>query len=521
MTTQTKKRGSFLVLLAAAGAALMLFPSAAVATPAPVPSPSIPGAAGLPGPLAAPAVPADDMGILKAKPDIGAAGSNIVLSGTKLPAGKDVAIVWVTSNVNWILDARPDSVDYIGQREDKGVAVVLGTARTDATGAFSLRLKVPRDFGGIHDVYAVIDGVQQAKGGFLIERTLQVSPLRGPVGTAITIKIGGLGSSLYGGAATVWYDGRYSGVVTGKWTRGEATVQIRAAGPVGKHVVLVGTGMQFNYLNIQQSPIPWALGAMKTFLVTRDAGVPKARVDWPVNVKPTVDARTTMSALSVTPGSRASVTLDTTRGAVNSKVTLTAGGLTPGQAVTLDWATVVGNRVNCTGTCWSFVTQPLGGGSAAADGTLKATFSVPDGLGGWHVVRVLQGTDVKTEVPYFVERSVVDVPKVVKPGHAFQVHLKGVGWTQLDNTVAVTYDNGYVGYGCGFNSNGDVVLNLVATGGPGTHLIDIYPLLYPYQPAYAYPPHAAVPFLSFARDYPGLALGYQLPAFRLAIKVVA
>jgi hypothetical protein len=30
-----------------------------------------------------------------------------------------------------------------------------------------------------------------------------------------------------------------------------------------------------------------------------------------------------------------------------------------------------------------------------------------------------------------------------------------------------------------------------------------------------------VPFLSFARDYPGLALGYQLPAFRLAIKVVS
>ena len=57
--------------------------------------------------------------------------------------------------------------------------------------------------------------------------------------------------------------------------------------------------------------------------------------------------------------------------------------------------------------------------------------------------------------------------------------------------------------------------------GPGTHLIDIYPLLYPYQPAYAYPPHAAVPFLSFARDYPGLALGYRLPAFRLAVKVGA
>jgi hypothetical protein len=119
-----------------------------------------------------------------------------------------------------------------------------------------------------------------------------------------------------------------------------------------------------------------------------------------------------------------------------------------------------------------------------------------------------------------VKRSVVGVPRRVKAGRPFQVHLKGVGWTQLDNTVAVTYDNGYVGYGCGFNSNGDVVLDLVATGGRGTHLIDVYPLLYPYQPAYPYPPHAAVPFLNFARDFPGLALGYRLPAFRLAITVV-
>ena len=291
---------------------------------------------------------------------------------------------------------------------------MLGTAKTDAAGAFSLRLKVPRDFGGIHDVYAVVDGVQQAKGGFLIERTLQVSPLRGPIGTPITIKIAGLGSTLYGGAASVWWDGRYTGVVTGKWTRGEATVHIRAAGPVGKHVLLVGTGMQFNYLNIQQSPIPWALGAMKTFTVTRDGGVPKMRVERPLAVKPTVEAKTTMSALAVAPNAKATVTLDTTRGAVNTRVAVRATGLAPNQPVTLDWATVAGNRVNCTGTCWSFVTQPLGGGTAAADGTLTANFTVPDGLGGWHVVRVLQGTDVKTQIAYFVERSFVEMPKVVR-----------------------------------------------------------------------------------------------------------
>lgn len=514
MTTRT-----FIGAAAGALALVASLPAAAGATVAPVPAPVIPGAVGLPGPLAAPATPAANMGILKATPDTGAAGKQFTLSGTKLAPGKQVQIVWFTSNVNWVLDARPDSVDYIGQQETKGVGVVLGTTTTDASGAFSIPLTMPRDFGGIHDVYAVIDGLQVAKGGVLVERTLSMSPLRGPVGTTVTIKIAGLGSTLYGGAASVWYDGRYTGVVTGKWTRGEATVQIRAAGPVGKHTILIGTGMQFNYLNIKQSPIPWALGGMKTFVVTKDAGPPAVRIDQPLTVKPTVDTRTTAGLYASTVG--AAMKLSSTSSAVSTKVDVSATGLVPGKPVSLDWATVVGNRVNCTGTCWQMVSIPLGNATASADGSVNTSFEVPDGLGGWHVVRMLQGDNVMAQTSYLVNRSVVSVPKVVKAGQPFQVHLKGVGWTQLDNTVAVTYDNGYIGYGCGFNSNGDVVLDLVATGGPGTHLIDIYPLLYPYQPAYAYPPHAAVPFLSFARDFPGLALGYRLPAMRLAIKVVA
>ena len=101
----------------------------------------------------------------------------------------------------------------------------------------------------------------------------------------------------------------------------------------------------------------------------------------------------------------------------------------------------------------------------------------------------------------------------IRPG------LKGVGWTQLDNTVAVDYDNSYVGYGCGFNSNGDVVLNLHATGAPGTHLIDVYPVLYTLSPSFANTPFGMLPVLTYQDDEPGLALGYKLPAIRLAITV--
>ena len=105
-------------------------------------------------------------------------------------------------------------------------------------------------------------------------------------------------------------------------------------------------------------------------------------------------------------------------------------------------------------------------------------------------------------------------------GQKFTVHLKGLGWTQLDNTIAVDYDNSYVGYGCGFNSQGDTVMNLVATGGPGTHLIDMYPLLYTQQPSFANTPYGMIPVLTYAQDVPGLALGYELPAIRLAITIV-
>ena len=50
---------------------------------------------------------------------------------------------------------------------------------------------------------------------------------------------------------------------------------------------------------------------------------------------------------------------------------------------------------------------------------------------------------------------------------------------------------------------------MVATGGLGTHLIDMYPLLYTQSPSYANTPYGMIPMLSYASDMPGLALGLQ------------
>ena len=504
----------------AALAGVLLLPALATATPINLVAPAIPGAAQLPGAVAPAATPAATMGTLQTKPDTGLVGTRFTLSGSNLPANQPVAITWSSANVTWTLDPRPDTVDYLGRVTTK-LNVVLANATTDASGSFSLDLVAPKDWGGVHDLYAVVGGKQVAHGGFLVARSATISPKSGPIGTPITITYSGLGSSLYEGGAALLWDNHFTGALTANWTRGVAVAHIRAAGPVGKHVISLDNAVNFGYLNVPQSPLPWTTEFQRTFTVTKDAGRPKAQLDWPVKVDPTMNAKTTMQLSSVSSSSTAQATLSSSAGTVNTKVSVTASGLTPSAPVDMEWSTVVGNRVNCSGTCWALFSIPLGSATAAADGSLASSITVPDGLGGWHVVQLLQGGKVIAQVPYYVKRSIFQVPKlVVKEGQVFQVHLKGLGWTQLDNTVAVDYDNSYVGYGCGFNSNGDVVLNIVATGGPGTHIIDGYPLLYTQQPSYANTPYGMQPFLSYATDEPGLALGYQLPAIRLAITVV-
>ena len=498
--------------------ALALLQASAVAAPTPVTAPVIPGAPKLFGPVVDAGAPSDTMAALKTTPDVAPAGTKVAISGTGLPAGKAVSLVWTTANVRFVLDPRPDSLDYIGRKVDK-IGVALANATTDASGAFKVTFVAPRDYGGLHDIFAVINGKQVAKGGYLLERTVKLSPAKGPVGTPITVTVNGMGSPTYESVASILYDNKYAGAVSANTTRGWTTFKIRASGKPGVHYISYeGSSHTVPYLNMEQSPVPWTGAHKLKFTVTKDAGAPKPTLEWPTAVQPTMSERTTVLSTNVT--GAATAQLDSTSGPILTKVNVTAAGLIPNVPAALQWTSVVGNRVNCTGQCWNFVNEQLGSATVGADGTLKSQIKVPDGLGGWHAVQVVQNGQIRAQVPYYVKRSFVNIPKTVKAGEPFIVELKGVGWTQIDNTVAVTYDNSYIGYACGFNSNGYVRIQLMATGDPGTHLIDLYPLLYTQQPAYPYSQLGMVPLLGFANDAPGLAAGYDLPAYRLAITVV-
>jgi hypothetical protein len=427
----------------------------------------------------------------------------------------------------------------------------MATVTTSATGGLSFSTKAPSDFGGVHDIYAVQNGVALAHGGFELLRILSVSPRSGPVGTPITITYTSMGASLYTGGASVLWDNHYAGEMMGNWTRGTASITIRAAGTPGTHVIQIGNAISYMYLNVIQSPIPYTNGGTVHFTVTKGNNLPAPYITWPANVTPTVSQVTTMSSANLSPASTAVASLSLKSGAVLSSSVLSVTGLTGSGTDTLLWSTVVGNRVNCASTCWAFNSIPLGT-ATVTNGTINQKITIPDNLGGWHVVQVLSGTTVEAQVPFYVKESIVPFMnksgKVIsmgvataddsdtasalaagqsgtgsytfKEGQEFTISMKGVGWTQLDNTLGVDYDNSYMGYGCGFNSNGYMVIHLKATGGVGVHVIDLFPMLYSLSPSFANTPYGMVPVLSSSRDYPGLALGYQVPTVHFAIRIV-
>ena len=63
----------------------------------------------------------------------------------------------------------------------------------DAAGRLDARFAIPEDFGGVHEVIALVDGKPVAQNGIEVTQTFEMTPASGPVGTPIELKVKGLG----------------------------------------------------------------------------------------------------------------------------------------------------------------------------------------------------------------------------------------------------------------------------------------------------------------------------------------
>lgn len=429
-------------------------------------------------------------------------GQVVEIKGNGYPADATVDLVWYTVEGRYELEG---GTEFLGQRFAES-SRVLATVRADGSGGIATKVEVPLDYGGAHDVRGRVGGQELSQASLTIMPTFSMAPREGPVGTPVELKIVGVDWRTNINTWHVLYDNRYLGFMSAVTTRGVATAHFRAAGPLGERPVSVWHN-SFNpipYLNWRQGPYKDVPGADFTFRVTAGPGPAAVLVEdfaavdapWPVE--------------SPGPGKLA---LSVDRGAVGQVTTLRGASLPANADLSLRWWTMVGNRVSAIG--FSPEARSLGVVRTGANGEFVRDLAIPDDLGGQHRIDVLEGDRVLASAGLVIQPSVLSLgPTRVRAGEEIKVHLKGVGWTTYDNTYAVTYDNSYVGYVCGFSTNGDVQFSLTATGAPGVHLIDLYPTIYKGKDPQ--PRVYSVPQLTYADDHPQRTT----PAIRLAVEIV-
>jgi hypothetical protein len=259
------------------------------------------------------------------------------------------------------------------------------------------------------------------------------------------------------------------------------------------------------YLNHEQAPNSYLPRPQFTFTTAPGASPGPAAYVEPYPRQPVPAPKVEISG--------ATIGLEPVQGPVGTRATLRGAGFPAGRQLQLVWQTFVGSRVSGDG--YGPSERPLGTVSVGGDGRLDSPITIPDDLGGMHAIELRDGDRLLAHVSFAIETSIVSISPTSGPvGTPVTIHLKGVGWTEYDNIYVATYDNAYMGYACGFNTAGDVVINFTASGEPGDHIIDLYPGIYQgpgTEPQLLY----RLPQLTYADDHPG----NKIPALRFTFRV--
>lgn len=441
------------------------------------------------------------VGQFSVTPSDGIPGTTVKAAGSGFDPNSALQIVWQGYQGSWKTNS---AGEYHGRNfQDKLVPEV--TITTDATGSFETAFTVPEGFGFIHDVLVMKDSVVLNKAAFEVKMQASISPSSGPVGTPITIDLNGVGWRPLENSWMVLYDNKFTGLASSVTTDGLANATIPAAGAPGKHIIQIVHGSAtFPYLNMQQSPQPDRPQWTFEFTLTDGPAVlpPSAQIQGLPVEKGSPPDKTNSPVLWTEPVSAP----------VGTPVTLKGSGLPATQQVQLNWFRMTGSRVSGQG--YQETSVSLGTVTAGTDGKIEFPFNALDDLGGPHRIEASVNGQKIAETNFTITPSAFALEPGSGPaGTTITIHLKGVGWTETANIYTIVHDNAYLGYACGFNSQGDVTVYLPAAGEPGWHFIDLYPGIYKGEDMQN-TNDFRIPQLTY-QDHPG----EKLPAFHFAFQV--
>ena len=429
-------------------------------------------------------------------------GTEVRVEAVELPAGKTIDLQWGTVAGGWVVE---DYYHFKGKKYTE-TTTTLGKFIVDSNGRLDARFVIPEDYGGVHEVTALVDGRPVAQNGIEVSQSFEMSPASGPIVTPIELRVKGLGWRTMESTWVVNWDNHSVGFVSAAGSRGSAVARFRAAGPVGDHPVKIYSGYQAqSYLNYEQAPNAYLPRPEFTFRTSAGRSVAPAAYIEPYAPQPVPKTEVQIA--------NAGLALSPTQGPVGTRALLRGEGFGGVRALQLVWQTFAGSRVSGNG--FEPRESVIGEVKIASNGHFEFPVTIPDDLGGLHGLALRDGEKTVALAHFVIETSIVGMTPASGPvGTPVTIHLKGVGWTEYDNIYVATYDNAYMGYACGFNSHGDVVINFTAAGAPGEHLIDLFPGIYQgpsTEPQLLY----RQPQLTYAEDHPG----NKIPALHFKFEV--
>ena len=456
----------------------------------------------------------DSSGTLVVSTDEAYVDDTVTFRGRNLPADDQFDIEWHTADGRWgVLEAN----EVVGPQYHPRTETV-GTVRTDGSGSFDYEWTIPQDYGGDHRI-EVVDGENTlARAKVTVLPHFELDRAAAPLGEFFTITGYGIGPNVVTNNYQIAWDNGNVGFITGVMNRGTATARIRAVGPPGKHVLQVWRNYRgVPYLqNNTQSPYGPVAGGRRsqwTVEVTEPESPPRtawldAQLDeGPISIHyPDIDADTD-AELTITP----------TSGQPGTSAFISGEHFPANEEVDLIWYRHEGHRVKGIPITPEPKPDVLPTVTTDADGTFRTEITIPVGEGSTRPITAAVGGREVAVTGFMMQPSIETFSPTSGPvGTTIEIELSGVGWPVYENAPYFVYDNKPLGYVCGLTDDdggGIVRLELPASGQPGWHFIDAYPMIFEMQEDE--PDFELYPHLSYLDNHPVR----PMPAYHMAFEI--
>src|SRR5204863_2179027 len=102
-------------------------------------------------------------------------GASVAATASGLPAGKTVDLRWGTVTGGWVIE---DYYHFRGKKYSE-MTTSLGPFPVDSSGRLNAAFDIPEDYGGVHEVIALVDDEPVAQNGIDVTQTFAMTPTSG------------------------------------------------------------------------------------------------------------------------------------------------------------------------------------------------------------------------------------------------------------------------------------------------------------------------------------------------------